>query len=442
VNHTDSSPNHERFDNADEKPDTPDQGTFLETQAITPRNWKVPVSFALFALLSLWVFAINGSQAPVTFTAHTSEALIKLPDFSVNSRILGTTITIFLIGMTLVSFIQSLGRRRSSPYLVGAYALLFTTGLLGWVGAGGRVPLAYLATGAIAFAVPVVLGALAGVVGERAGILNIAIEGQLLMGAFLAAVIGSVTKNPLLGLISAMIGGSLVALVLAVFSIKYLVNQIIVGVVLNVLVTGITSFFYSALLTENSDRFNFPGTLPFIRIPILADIPLLGPALFEHRITTYAMFILVPAVGIFFYRTKYGLRLRSVGEHPLAADSVGIDVNRSRFWATTLAGLLAGLGGAALSIGNVGSFVREMSAGQGFIALACVILGRWNPWYASAAGLLFGFSRIFQVWAGQSGSGIPTDFIATIPYVVTLIAVAGFIGKSVGPAAAGKAYVK
>lgn len=442
MNHqADPSPNHKRLDTAEEPP-TPDQETSPEPQAITTRNWKVPVSFALFALLALWVFAINGSQEAVTFTTYTSDALVKLPDFSINSRVLGTVITVILIGMTLMSFTQSLRRQRSSPYLVGAYALLFTTGLLGWVGAGGRVPLAYLATGAIAFAVPVVLGALAGVVGERAGILNIAIEGQLLMGAFLAAVIGSVTKNPILGLVSAMIGGSLVALVLAVFSIKYLVNQIIVGVVLNVLVTGITSFFYSALLTEDSDRFNFPGTLPFIRVPLLADIPLLGPALFEHRITTYAMFILVPAVGIFFYRTKYGLRLRSVGEHPLAADSVGINVNRSRFWATTLAGLLAGLGGAALSIGNVGSFVREMSAGQGFIALACVILGRWNPWYASAAGLLFGFSRIFQVWAGQSGSGIPADFIATIPYVVTLIAVAGFIGRSVGPAAAGKAYVK
>lgn len=409
---------------------------------LAPRRWKTTISFIVFSGIALLVFTLFGTSETVTFSWQSANATVQLPDLQVEARKLAALLTIGMGGLTLIAGYQAWKRRPTPIYAVAIFAGLFVTALLGWVGAGGRVPIAYLATGAIAFAVPVVLGALAGVIGERAGILNIAIEGQLLIGAFLAAVVGTVTGNALYGVAAAMIAGSLVALVLAAFSIKYLADQIIVGVVLNVLVAGITSFFYSAVLTENSDRFNFPGTLMFIRIPLLADIPVIGPILFEHRLTTYAMFILVPVVGVFLYRTRAGLRLRSVGEHPLAADSVGINVNRTRFWATTIAGLLAGLGGAAMSVGNVGSFVRDMSAGQGFIALACVILGRWNPWYASGAALLFGFSRIFQVWAGQSGAAIPADFIATIPYVVTLVAVAGFIGKSVGPAAAGKAYVK
>ena len=249
-------------------------------------------------------------------------------------------------------------------------------------------------------------------------------------------------RRALMGLLSALLGGALVSFVLAAFSIKYLVDQIIVGVVLNALAIGITNFFYAAVLNENSQETNFPGTLPFLPIPLLSDIPVLGDVFFNHRITTYLMFILVPLVWFILFKTRWGLRLRAVGEHPLAADTVGINVNRTRFWSVIIAGMIAGLGGAALTIGSVGAFVREMSAGQGFIALACVILGRWNPWLAALAALLFGFSKNFRIFAGQTGSSIPPDLIAMVPYLVTLIAVAGLVGRVVGPAAAGKPYVK
>ncbi|UCR88026.1 ABC transporter permease [Mycetocola spongiae] len=407
-----------------------------------PRTWKTAISLAVFALLGLIAFGVLGASKPVTFTWTGRDTGVTLPETVANSQTLGVVTGILMLAITAFSVWRTWNRVKTPVWAIVLFGLLFITALLASVGADGTVPVIYLATGALSFAVPVVFGALAGVLGERVGVVNIAIEGQLLMGAFLAAVIGSITGNLFLGIAAAMVAGALVAMVLAAFSIRYLVDQIIVGVVLNVLVAGITSFFYSAVLTQNSKETNFPGTLPFLPIPGLSQIPVIGPIFFDHRITTYAMFILVPVVGFILYRTRIGLRLRAVGEHPLAADTVGINVNRTRFWVMTLSGLLAGLGGAALTIGSVGPFVRDMSAGQGYIALACVILGRWNPWYASIAALLFGFSRIFQVWAGQSGSAIPADFIEMIPYVVTLIAVAGFVGKSVGPAAAGKAYVK
>ncbi|TFD51172.1 ABC transporter permease [Cryobacterium sp. Hh7] len=414
----------------------------LRSTVLARRNWKTPVSLLIFALLGLIGFGLLGQSSEVTFNWTGTGDDVIIPNWVEDSKRIGIVFGILMLAITAVSGWFTWNRTKTPAWLVLVFGLLFVTALLASVGTGGRVPVVYLATGAISFAVPVVLGALAGVMGERVGVVNIAIEGQLLLGAFMAAIVGTMTGNLFLGMASAMIGGALVAMILASFSIKYLVDQIIIGVVLNVLVAGITSFFYSAVMTNDSETFNFPGTLSFLAIPGLSEIPLIGPILFNHRITTYAVFILVPLIGLLMYKTRWGLRLRAVGEHPLAADTVGINVNGTRFRVMTLAGLIAGLGGAALSIGSVGPFIRDMSAGQGYIALACVILGRWNPWYAATAALMFGFARIFQVWSGQAGSGIPADFIAMIPYLVTLIAVAGFVGKSVGPAGAGKAYVK
>jgi ABC-type uncharacterized transport system permease subunit len=280
------------------------------------------------------------------------------------------------------------------------------------------------------------------VIGERVGVVNIAIEGQLLGGAFVAAVVASTTGNYLLAVVAAMVTGALISMVLAAFSITYLVDQVVVGVVLIGLVAAITNFLYSAVLGPNSAEFNDPGTMPRIPIPLLSDIPVLGSVLFNQRPTTYLMFLLVPLTWYALFKTRWGLRVRALGEHPLAADTVGIKVNRMRFWTVSIAGLIAGLGGAALTVGGVGSFVREMSAGQGFIALAAVILGRWNPWYAALAALLFGFSSNFRIWAGQAGAAIPPDLIAATPYVVTILAVALVAGRVIGPRAAGKPYTK
>lgn len=416
--------------------------TDSQESVIKPIDWRAPASFTIFAILGLIVFGLNGRDDEVVFSWASRGIPSLLPDLPVNAQLLGMVIGVVMVLIAGLSFWLAVQRKKVSAWLILGFALIFLIALLGWVGAGGRVPIVYLLTGAIAFSVPVVLGALAGAMGERAGVTNIAIEGQLLMGAFTAALVGTITGNLTVAIFAGMFSGALIGALLAVFSVKYHVDQIIVGVVVNVLVAGITSFVYTSVMTRDEQAYNFPGTLPTLPIPLLSEIPGIGPVLFNQRITTYLMFLLVPLVTIILYKTRTGLRLRAVGEHPLAADTVGINVNRTRFWVVTWSGLLAGLGGVALSIGSVGGFVREMSAGQGYIALACVILGRWNPLAATAAAFLFGFSKQFGVWAGQSGAGIPTDLINMIPYVVTLIAVGGFVGRSIAPAAVNKPYIK
>jgi simple sugar transport system permease protein len=323
--------------------------------------------------------------------------------------------------------------------LFGAISLI---ALVGWLAADNRVPVSFILGSALVLSVPIVLGAMAGVMSERVGVVNIAIEGQLLTGAFVAAVVSTLTGNQVVGLISAMVTAALFSALLAVFAVRFLAQQIIVGVVLNVLAIGVTNFLFSQWLSGNESSSNNPGTLPIISIPVLSDIPIIGRAFFENRITVFIAIIVVILLWFMLFKTKLGLRARAVGENPLAADTVGINVGRTRFWWVTLGGLLAGLGGATLTIGSSGSFGREMSGGLGFIALAVVILGRWHPIYASAAAVLFGFSIILRIWANQVSPGIPTDFITMVPYVVTIIAVVGFVGRSRPPAAVGLPYVK
>jgi simple sugar transport system permease protein len=270
----------------------------------------------------------------------------------------------------------------------------------------------------------------------------VAIEGQLLAGAFSSALVASVTGNPYLGLLAAAIAGVLVAFVLAAFSIKYIVDQVIVGVVLNVLVVGLTSFFFSQVLSENAAVLNAPEVFDRIDIPVLSEIPILGPALFRQTIIVYIMYVAVAAVYFGLFHTRWGLRVRSVGEHPKAADTVGINVNGTRFWNVSLAGAIAGFGGAFFTLGSVGAFNKEMTAGLGFIALAAVIFGRWDPIRATLAALLFGFASNLQNVLSIIGSPVPSEFMLMLPYVVTIFAVAGLVGRSRPPAADGKPYIK
>ncbi|MET0303071.1 MAG: ABC transporter permease [Microbacteriaceae bacterium] len=410
---------------------------------LLPRNWKAPIILGIVALTTLLGFGLFGnSDEDVRFVLTSADAAIALDPIVTNAKALAIVLGVLSVGGAIFSAWRVYLRQRSPLWISLVVGLFFLVGLVAWVGAGGNVPVVFLLTGALSLSAAIVYGSLAGVIGERVGVVNIAIEGQLLMGAFVSAVVASITGNFFLALVAACAGGALVSMVLASFSIKYLVDQIIVGVVLNVLVIGLTNFLFAAVLSDNSAALNFPGTLPFIAIPGLSEIPVIGPVLFNNRITTYLLFILVPLVWFMLFKTRWGLRVRALGEHPLAADTVGISVNRTRFWTVTLAGCFAGLGGAALTIGSVGAFVREMSAGQGYIALAAVILGRWNPWLAAGAALLFGFTRNFRIWAGQAGSAIPPDLIAMAPYLVTLIAVAVLVGRAVGPRAVGKPYVK
>ena len=405
-------------------------------------SWKTPAVMGSLAVVVLVFFGILGKPETVSFELTGVREAVQLPDIDVASNLLGIASGLLLLAIAAFVAWQVMQNVRSSIWFSIAFGSIALVALLGWLAGGAVVPVAFILGSALVLAVPIMLGAMAGVMSERVGVVNIAIEGQLLTGAFMASVVSTLTGNQVLGIISAMITAALFSAVLAVFAIRFLAQQIIVGVVLNVLAIGITNFLYQQWVTEDEAATNSPGTLPIIHIPILGDIPIIGPVLFQNRITVWLAIAIVIILWFVLFKTKLGLRARAVGENPLAADTVGINVGRTRFWWVTLGGLLAGLGGAALTIGSSGSFGREMSGGLGFIALAVVILGRWHPGYATAAALLFGFSIILRVWANQVSPGIPTNFITMVPYIVTIIAVVGFVGRSRPPAADGIPYVK
>ncbi len=294
----------------------------------------------------------------------------------------------------------------------------------------------------IFLAVPIVLGAMAGTVSERSGIVNVAIEGQMLGAAFLAALVGTVAHSLLAGTIAGVVAGVLVGALLGTFAIRYQVNQVVLGVVINLLVLGLTTYLYSRLLQQDSAGLNQPGTFQPIAIPVLSRIPIIGPVLFEANLLVYLAVVVVVVLNLMLFRSRWGLRTRAVGEHPRAADTLGINVTRLRFRNSLLAGAIAGLAGAYVSIGSVGGFGINMTAGRGFIALAAVIFGRWTPLGAMGAAILFAFTSALNTALSFIGTplSIPSQILGSLPYLVTLLVVAGVVGRSQSPAADGVPY--
>ena len=410
------------------------------------RNWKPPIALGIFAIVAFVILIVFGRAGTTTFRLSTDSDFIQLPAIPANVTVVRIVVTVVLVAIALVSAFLSYRARKTPLWLIAIFAVLFLVGFLSWAAAGATIPVAGLLVGTVGLSVPLIFGALGGVISERVGVVNVAIEGQLLAGAFVSAVVASIIGDPiigpLVGLLAALVAGVLVSFVLAAFSIKYFVDQVIVGVVLNVLVIGLTSFLFSTLLAPNAALLNSPPRFPRLPIPLLSEIPILGPVLFRQTIIVYLMYIAVFAVWFALFKTRWGLRLRSVGEHPQAADTVGINVNGTRFWNVSLAGAIAGLGGAYFTLGSVGAFNKEMTAGAGFIALAAVIFGRWDPIRATLAALLFGFASNLQSVLSIIGSPVPSEFMLMLPYLVTIFAVAGLVGMVRGPAASGKPYVK
>ncbi|MBX3092452.1 MAG: ABC transporter permease [Cryobacterium sp.] len=418
----------------------PSAGVALERTVV--KNWKGPIALSIFAALSVLLFGVFARPGTSHFRLSTSTDFVQLPQLDVPTTLTGwilAIVTVLLAAWSVWIVSQS---RRVPLWLTIGFAIVFMAGFLTWVAADALIPIPGLLIGAVSLSVPLIFGAMSGVISERSGVINIAIEGQLLFGAFASAVVASMTGSPWAGLVAAMVAGTLVSFALAAFAIKYIVDQIIVGVVLNVLVSGLTGFLYSKVLTENPGFLNTPPRFDRIDIPILGQIPIIGPVLFDQTIIVYFMYIVVAGVAYALFRTRWGLRTRSVGEHPQAADTVGIKVNLRRFWNVSLAGAIAGFGGAYFTLGSVGSFTKDMTAGAGFIALAAVIFGRWDPIRAMLAGLLFGFATNLQSVLGIIGSPVPSQFMLMLPYVVTIFAVAGLVGQSRPPANDGKPYIK
>lgn len=412
---------------------------------LPPISYKAPIAYVVIAALALVGFGLLPASGKKTgFTVSTSTDFFQIDRFDVPSKTTAIVLCVLALALGALTFWYAQNRRKVGIWLPAVYAVLLVFALLVWAVAGKSqpLPLTSLLQGSLFLAVPLVFGAMAGLLSERVGIINIAIEGQLLAGAFLAAVVATLTQSAYLGLIAAPIAGALVSALLVAFAIKYVVNQIIVGVVLNVLVVGVTSYLFSTVLKVNASSLNTPPRLDRIAIPGLSQIPVIGPVLFNQTALVYLMYVIVIALQILVFRSKWGLRLRAVGEHPKAADTVGIKVNRTRVRNTLLAGAVAGLGGAFFTVANGLAFGKEMTGGKGYIALAAMILGRWSPKGALAAALLFGFADNLQVVLGIIGTPIPSQLMLMTPYVVTIFAVAGLVGKVRAPAAEGIAYVK
>lgn len=409
---------------------------------VLKRSFKAPITFGVVSILMVLLAGPGHREGVSTFRLTDRTSSVELSDVLLPTGVTVWVCVVLLVLLTALSVWFATRYKPTPLWLTIAYALIAIFAFLTWSAADGLVPVTGLLFGALSLSVPLIYGALGGVIGERAGVVNVAIEAQFLFAAFTSAMIGSITGSYVAGLLGAVFAGALVAVVLAVFAIKYVVEQVIIGVVLNVLVTGLTSFLHGAILVPNAVALNSPPRFPRWAIPGLSDIPVIGPVLFNQTLIVYLAYVLVPLVAWGLYRTRWGLRLRAVGEHPKAADTVGIKVNPTRFWNVLLAGGIAGIGGAYFTLGAVGGFDKEMTGGLGFIALAAVIFGGWDPVRATMAALLFGFATNLQTLLKNLGSPIPGEFMSMLPYLVTVLAVVGFAGKVRAPAADGKPYIK
>jgi simple sugar transport system permease protein len=384
-----------------------------------------------------------GSEAGLTsrfvLNPARGELAFRLPDLVVPSR--GTAFVLAAVCgfFGAVQLTRGFGRRTN--VVLGAVVFLFVFAFLAWAARGQGFNLLGMLQSALQASVPITFGALSGVLCERAAVINIGIEGMLLAGAFTGSLVGSVTDSLWMGLAMGAVVGGLLAWLLAVLAIRYRVDQIIAGTVIIILATGFTSFFSARFLQQNPDL-NSPGRFAPFRIPLLADIPLIGPLLFNHNVLVYLMFVLIAIIHVGLFRTRWGLRVRAVGEHPRAADTVGIKVLFTRYRNVILGGMVAGIGGVYFTLGSVGRFDEQMTGGRGFIGLAAMIFGRWNPIGAFAAALVFGFADSLQVKLSILRTPIPSEFLLMAPYLATILVVAGAVHRARAPAADGKPYVK
>jgi ABC-type uncharacterized transport system permease subunit len=310
------------------------------------------------------------------------------------------------------------------------------TGIQAWL---QNADLVGLASATLVASTPLVLAALGGVMCERSGVVNIALEGIMLTSAFAGFAVAFALHNLAAGLLAAIVAGMLIAALHAVLSIEFLVDQIVSGTVINILAVGVTGVFYRTLLQQGVRG---PGTLPTWNVPVLSSIPVLGPIFFRQALVTYLMLVLVVVVHLVLFNTVWGLRTRACGEHPLAADTAGVNVRAVRYLNVIGSGALGGLGGAYFTIQQIGQFLPNITGGRGFIALAAMISGRWTPFGAFGASLLFACADAVAARLQYLGVHLPIQLLAMLPYVLTIVVVAGALGRAIAPAAVGRPYRK
>jgi len=398
------------------------------------------IAFLVFALLIMVLFVpgTEGEQETKFVFNVTRGDVIDIPDLIFNTQLglyLMAALAAFAGAWQLAKGFDNVN------VVLGLVAGFFIIAFLAWAARGKSMNLTGMLDSTFLRSIPIILAALSGILCERSGIVNIGIEGMMLSGAFMSALIGSVMQSYWWGLIAALLAGGLMAGLLAVMAIKYKVDQIVAGTAINILATGLTSYFSSRYLQANT-ALNSPPTFSKIALPLLGKIPIIGPALFTHTLLVYLTVILVFGIFVMLFYTKWGLRTRAVGEHPRAADTLGINVFMMRYVNVIIGGMVAGLGGAYLVLSSVARFDELMTAGKGFIGLAAMIFGNWNPIGAFGSSLIFGFADALQTKLAISAVPIPSQFLLMAPYLVTMIVLAGVVGESRPPAAEGQPYEK
>jgi simple sugar transport system permease protein len=402
------------------------------------RQTQVTGVILLALALILALFLAPGAVGDATFRLSRPNDVWPVPNLIVPGGVFVNVAAAFMAFLGVRLFLR--GGAKWAPLILGIGLAVAVAAFLVWATAGKSFSLTGMLQASLVRAVPIALGGLAGVLSERVAVVNIGIEGMLLAGAFTGALVGSLAGG-LAGLAAAVAVGGVFGFALAALVVTYRMDQIIAGVFINLFVLGVTSYVSSQVFQEYRALNNAP-VFRAIEIPILSDLPVIGPVLFSQNIFVYGAFILAGIATYYLFHTRHGLRARAVGEHPRAADTLGINVYRTRYINVTVAGMVAGFGGAWFTVGSVGRFDEGMTGGRGFIGLAAMIFGRWHPVGALLAALVFGFADSLQQKLALLGTPIPSEFLAMAPYIATIVVVAGVVGRARAPAADGKPYVK
>ncbi len=407
------------------------------------RTWKEygPSLFLLLEAGLVFLLTRDTTDLKSTFVLTSQRAGVTIP---APDLILPTTFTLWLLGIliALAGIAMVIREFKSINLVLTSMIGLGILAFLVWATRDKSLNLTGMLASSVVRATPIGLAALSGIYSERSGVVNIGIEGMILMGAFVSVIFASVTDNMFIGVLAGMIAATVLGALHAVLCIKYRINQIVSGTGIIILSLGITSYIHRAIL-EKSTELNSPGpAIGALPIPLLWKIPVIGPILFNQSPIIYALFLLLIFTHILLYYTRWGLRVRSVGEHPKAADTLGINVFRIRYISVLISGAIAGLAGAYMSIGSAGRFNEGMSAGKGFLGLAAMIFGNWNPGGAYLGALIFGFFDSWQEKLSILQVGVPPELLGMAPYIATMIVLAGFIGRARMPAADGTPYEK
>ncbi len=403
------------------------------------RNQTLVTGGLLLALAALvaGVFGLE-STGNATFRLALGGDMFTLPDLVVPAAPYTFVVAAVLAFFGARQFVR--GAARSSAIFLGIGLFLAVTAFLVWATAGKSFSLTGMLEATVVRAVPIALGGLVGVLSERVAVVNIGIEGMMLSGAFTGAIVGSLLGG-WLGLGAAVLVGGMMGFTLGALVITYRVDQIIAGVAINLFVLGLTSYVSSQVLTQHPFLNNAP-IFHGIAIPFLSNLPIVGRVFFQQNLFVYGAAIMIAIATYYLFHTRMGLRARAVGEHPEAADTLGINVYRLRYINVTIGGMVAGFAGAWFTLGSVGRFDINMTNGRGFIGLAAMIFGRWHPVGALLAALVFGFADSLQQKLAILQVPIPSEFLAMAPYIATIVLVAGIVGRARAPAADGKPYVK